>query len=426
MHRKKAFIITLLFGLNATLGVLSQVFIARFFGTTLALDNFLIAVTLPTLLITIFYGTVNDAFLPTYIKTRETNTKQASLFAGHWFKQIVFLSFLFFTLSLVFPRFILNLFLENPNEQVTLYYRILALTFLFALPNSLLMSIAYAKERYYFPAFLQLLGAFINFMAILLLSPWLNAYSLVIGFIGNILFQFIFLTPFFKEINLRGKFFLDYKIYSLWLPLVGMSFLFRLDNLILRTASAGLGVGAVSIVNYAAKVFSMSAGIITSGIKALFLPILTTRLAKNDKQHFKLAIKKSLLLGLSLSLITAFGIYLLRVPLVNLLFVRGSFTQKDAQAVLALMPYFVPAAIGWGIFQLTAIPYFSVNKNHIPFYVSVIGAILAYGFLIFTKHIFLIRTAPIAISMMLLFDSMVLVGYWYIKEPTYLKSKHED
>lgn len=423
MHRKKAFIITVLFGLNSLINVLSQVFIARFFGTSLALDNFLIAVTLPTLLITIFYGTVNDAFLPEFMERSQKNKSQGQKYAGLWFKQIILLSLLTFTLSLIIPKLILTSLFQTVNIQTINYFRYLSYALLFALPNSLLMSLAYAKNHYYLPVLLQLLGAVVNLLFIALSSNLWGPMSLVFGFVTNMAVQFVFLLPYLRFLNLRKSNFFDRQIYVLWLPLIGMAFLFRIDSLILRTASLGLGIGMVSVVNYASRFFSMSSGIITSGIKALFLPILSNRLATRNIKGAKQVIQKSLFFGLLLSVISALVIYLIRVPLVKILFMRGSFTETDANAVISLIPYFIPAAIGWGIFQITAIPYFAVKQNSIPLIVSAIGAALGYGFSLYFKSTFLILTAPIAIAIMLLFDSFVLFILWYKNETRFLNRK---
>lgn len=423
MHRKKALIITLLFGLNSILSVLSQVFIARFFGTSIALDNFLIAVTIPTLLITIFYGTVNDAFLPEFMEISQKNKNQSQKYAGMWFKQIILFSFLAFTLSLIIPKLILTTLFNTVNIQIISYFRYLSYALLFALPNSLLMSLAYAKNHYYLPVLLQLLGALVNFLFIALLSSVWGIMSLVVGFVANMAVQFFFLLPYLRFLNIRKSKFFDRQIYIIWLPLVGMAFLFRIDSLILRTASLGLGIGMVSVVNYASRFFSMSSGIITSGIKALFLPILSNRLTTGNTKGAKQVIQKSLFFGLMLSIISALLIYLIRVPLVQILLMRGSFTDVDANAVISLIPYFIPAAIGWGMFQITAIPYFAVKQNSIPLIVSAIGAVLGYGFSLYFKNTFLILTAPIAIAIMLLFDSFVLFILWYKKETRFLNRK---
>jgi len=64
--KKKTIIITLIFAFSTLVQVLSNIVLTRLFGTSSSYSHFLAAVTIPTIIISVIYGTLNDALMPLF------------------------------------------------------------------------------------------------------------------------------------------------------------------------------------------------------------------------------------------------------------------------------------------------------------------------------------------------------------------------
>ena len=76
---KKSFFVTFIFGVNILVQLLSQIIITRIFGASFSIDVFLAAVALPTVIVTVIYGTLSDAFLPILGRIKDAESRDQYL-----------------------------------------------------------------------------------------------------------------------------------------------------------------------------------------------------------------------------------------------------------------------------------------------------------------------------------------------------------
>ncbi|MCR4326888.1 MAG: hypothetical protein NUV52_04520, partial [Candidatus Roizmanbacteria bacterium] len=291
MYKRKAFWITTIFGITTIVNVATQLIIARLFGVSGSLDEFLLAVTLPTIFMTTMYASINDMFLPPYTQALQGKAKAATRMAGSWFKQLSLVGGVLTIVTAVIPWVVLLLLFGEQGTRGVQHLRIMAPTFLLGLLNAQLMSMAYAKKHFIIPPLIQLIGASVNALIVAFFGSWLGAYALSVGFLVNYAVQFICLMP-FAQLDLSAPRSESNNLFKSWLPLIGAYVLLRSDTWLLRFSSTGLGEGAVSTVNYAARIMSLSAGIITSGIKVVLFPLLSEAAAQNNTARFNALVTK--------------------------------------------------------------------------------------------------------------------------------------
>lgn len=420
MHKRSAFIITLIFGLTSVINIAAQIVIAHVLGISLELDAFLIAVTLPTMIIAVSYASINDTFLPRYNSAKLPD--EARNIAGSWVRTIaligISLSFIFF----IFPKAILTLLFSSVPSQTYIYTQTLSPALFFGMLAALFMSISYSHKRFLLPPLVQLIGSIFNILLIVFLFPRVGGLALPLGFVGNYILQFLIVLGNIHYANRRAH----HMLFSTAVPLFtlfGTYLLMRTDTLLLRFASVDLGAGAVSLVNYSARMMSMPTGLITSGIKVILLPLLAEAVRNSNRNRFRTLYTKSLFFALLLTAMATITIVVLSLPLLQTLFVRGAFTYDNAKEVNALIPWFIPAAFGWGLFEIASAPFFAVKKYMPVALTTSFSFVLSLGIILLLKNALGIYTAPVATGALLGVNTLLLIVVWQVKKEEYISSR---
>ncbi len=363
---KKGIGVTFIFIISTCIQLVSQIVVTRLIGATLNLDIFLAAVALPTILVTVIYGTLNDAFLPYFGEKKNHDPETAN---SYFFSTLLMLTFLSFILVLIlsFLSEPISAFLYNSRGAIFIHDVSIQMRFMFmSIPVSivatLLGSYFYSNKNFLRFPIAQAVGSVVNIGLIVFLTPFLGIWALVWAFVLNILFQIFLIVP--RKI-ITFKFVLPNVMPLLfaWLPLIIGSIALRSDTLLIRSFASSLPPGNLVYLNLVTKIFSLATSVMTVGIQVMLLPHLVEYLANKEIDKAIISINKAKILAIGISLIVTFIVTLGAPILINLLFIGGKFTAEDAQSTSALLPFFILPAIGWGINSVFFQPLLALKKQ---------------------------------------------------------------
>ncbi len=389
---KKGIAITAIFIISNFIQLVSQIVVTRLFGAKLDLDIFLAAVALPTIIVTVIYGTLNDAFLPLYGEQKAKNVDKAdAYFVSHLFVLTV-IGFLAAFILGFFARPISGFlyagrggdFINAVSFQMTYMF--------YSIPVSVIATICGAyyylhKQFSRFP-FAQAIGSVTNLLLIILLVPILGIFALVFAFIINIIFQIFFVIPplkmfksfkvlTFKRLNF-SNFLNFFNLIACWVPLIIGSLALRSDTLIIRSFGADLPTGYLVYLNLISKIFILATGMMTIGIQILQLPHLVEYFSGKRYMQAITVVNKSKMTAVALSVAVTVAAYLLAPFFINLLFVGGKFTRHDANITNSLIPIFLLPALGWGVNSVFLQPLIALKKQLAVGTLNVVALILAW------------------------------------------------
>ncbi len=360
--KRKTLLVTIIFFLSTLIQVISNIVLTRLFGTSVDYSLFLAAVTLPTIIVTVIYGTLNDALLPVYGEKLVKDKENADDYFNKQLTTLTLLSIaIAILLNLLSPFIMVQLFGKSELSQPILIrmFMILNLSIPFATFVTILGMRLYAQKQYTKFPLAQTIGSIVNLALVLILFKSFGAWGLVYSFVLNIIAQIFFVLP--KNIKLKiGNI---APMMSLWLPLVIGILALKSDGLIVRTFSAQLPAGYIIFHNLIYKVCSLSAGLITIGIQVLFLPNIIERLARKDYVKTKELVNKVKIVAIILSIILALSIYFIAPVFIKLLFVGGKFTLEDYSRAVVLIPYYLIPVFGWGIISVFLQPLYALKKH---------------------------------------------------------------
>jgi len=376
---KKGFITTGIFIISTCIQLISQIVVTRIYGASLSLDIFLAAVAVPTIIVTVIYATLNDAFLP-LLAQRKHDEKETYLLS-HIITLTTITFFVSLIISIVSDPLSALLYGQRGIEfvhNVSFQIRYLFLSIPVSVAATLLGSYFYERKDFIRFPFAQLLGSAINLLIIYYFAPIIGIWALVSAFVINIVIQIFFIIP-RKIFSVRFIFASPWQILIAWTPLIIGNIAMRSDTLLVRSFAVGLPDGYLVYLNLVVKVFSLATSVATIGIQVLLLPHIIEYF--NDKNYTRLfiTVRKakigSILVSMSITMLLLF----IAPFFITLLFVGGKFTAEDALVTNKLLPLFVLPSIGWGINTIFMQPLIALKKQYVVGALNVLAMILGFS-----------------------------------------------
>lgn len=398
-----------IFGAAVTVGALTlvaaiatmgkELLVAAFFGTSDALDAFLIAFLLPSFIITVLAGSFSAALVPTYIQVREHEGQPAAqrLLSGVLALGLVLLlavvAMLFLAAPLVLPLLGSSF---NPAKLLLterLFYVLLPIILISGM-TTILSAILNADEHFALAAFTPALVPLAAAVALLALRQRLGIYALASGTVAGYGLQLVWLGRALGKHGIsvwprwRGLDAAMRKVIGQYVPMVAgaalMSGTFLVDQSIAVTA----GSGSVSALVYGNKLVALAFTLGATAVRTAVLPYFARMVAGRDWDGVRRtlgAYTRLIVLG---TIPVTLLLFVFALPLVRLLYERGAFTAEDAhlvaqvQAMYALqLPFYVMGSLLTPLIS-------SFRENRILMWAAVINLPLNIGLdLLFLKFL---------------------------------------
>lgn len=368
--------------LSRVLGLVREMLISHFLGTSFITDAFVIAFKLPNFFRRFFAeGAFNAAFVPQFSGKLATKGPQpAYLFAQNIFSFMVWFLFCFVILAECFTPLVVYSFAPGFSATPTRFHLTTLLTrltfpyiffislsaFFAGILNSLNKFSAAAAT----PALLNICMIITLFLCAFFTLPF--EYGLSVGVLFSGLAQFIWLFIACK--NSGYSFRLTFpklsndlkKTLKLILPGALGAGVTQVNILIDMVLASTLPVGSVSYLYFADRFNQLPLSILGISLSTVLLPKLSIywRQGLKEKAHFTL--EKTLSLSLQLSFPASVGLISLSFPIVALFFGHGSFEEssiKETAPALSAFALGLPAYITAKIFSAA---FFSAEDTKTP------------------------------------------------------------
>jgi putative peptidoglycan lipid II flippase len=145
----------------------------------------------------------------------------------------------------------------------------------------------------------------------------------------------------------------DFREY-IWLALplmLGLG-LTTVDEWYEKWVGGQIAEGAIASITYARKIMMAPVGIVGQAVGAALLPSLTAFFQRDDREGFEKLFSTTLRATLGLGLLAAGALVVLGLPVVQVLYEHGRFTQTNSREVSALLVILAFAIPGWVVQQV--------------------------------------------------------------------------
>ena len=391
-----------IFGLRgATL--LINVFIlsvsAKYFGLSLYRDIWVIATAFAINVNNAFFNPVSDVFRIKYVQVEESESSHSALIktGSLLVYYFIFLSCICIAYQL-WGKFIINHLYFGDAATLQNYYYFIGLllySIFFTQFISIGTGILNANHIYYIPEITFFFTSLCNLAIICLVTPYIGIYSLYVGQYFSLFVLLVCILCFLKKnhvlpiFNFSSFSFQNAKPFILF----GLPFYFpyiagQASSLVEKSLSSKMGVGIISMLDYAQKFTSSLQMVFTGIILTTIIPQLTKSFTKKETELYNKDFFNYLkFIFFVLSFVVPI-LYVSSYEINYIFFKRGEVSLKDIEAITSLTKLYAVAFIPICLYCYITPAMISQMKNKLQAVLAVLLQLLIIGFNYFFYKIF--------------------------------------
>lgn len=384
-----AALVMLFFILSRATGLLREVVIGAQFGTSAELDAYLAAFRVPDLLFQLVAGgALGSAFIPTFSASWSRGKEAAAwlLFSRILNLVTLFLLILAGSAALLAPLLVERVIAPgfDPQQQaltVDLMRWMLISTVVFG-ASGLVMGALNAAQHFLLPAAAPVLYNLAIIGGAWLLTPRFGVYGLVIGVVIGALAHLLVQLPGLLRGGVVYHFSLGMgdrdvrEVARLMGPRVlGLLFV-QLNFLVNTILASNLPPGSLSALNYAWLLMLLPQGIFAQAIATVAFPTFAAQIATGQQAEMGRSLARILSTVLFLTLPATVVLLMLRLPLVQLLFQRGSFSLESSQSVAFALQFYAVGLVAHSVVEIVVRAFYALHDTLTPVLIGVGAMVL--------------------------------------------------
>jgi putative peptidoglycan lipid II flippase len=377
------------------LGFLRDLVVAQAFGAGPATDAFFVAFRLPNLLRRLVgEGALSSAFIPVftdYLTTRPRAEflRMARAVAGALIIVLAALTLAGVLASPLVVRVMAPGFFADPSTgALTVRLTRVMFPYLFFVGlAALAMGVLNAHRHFVTPALAPVMLNLAIIGAVLFLAPRLPepVFGLAVGVLGGGLGQVLIqlpalarrgllVTPTWERNHPAVR-----RIVRLMAPVAVGQSASQLNILVDTMIASFLVEGSVSYLYYADRLVEFPLGIFGIAIATAVLPTLSAQAATGDATALRATLSFALRLAAFISMPAAVGLFLLREPLVRVLYQRGEFGPVEASQTAWALGFYALGLVGFASAKIAAQAFYAVGDTRTPVKVAIGAMVLNSG-----------------------------------------------
>ena len=189
-------------------------------------------------------------------------------------------------------------------------------------------------------------------------------------------------------------------------------------NIVVGTMIASLQAGAVSLLDYADRLYQLPLGVVGIAIGVVLLPELARRLKAGDTEAANHAKRRSMEFAMLLTLPAAVALAAVPVPLVSVLFERGAFGEEARLGTAAALQAFAVGLPAFVLIKVLSPAFFAREDTKTPMLVGgvavAVNIAVSLALFPFIGHVGIALATSVAgwINALVLYQIVVARGWW--------------
>ena len=377
------------FLISRLLGLLRDVVIGAQFGTSGNYDAYVAAFRIPDIIYTLIAGGILvSAFVPTFTdylarEDRSGAWRLASAVINLVVIVLVFAAIIAALLAAPIVRYLLAPGFDPAKQALTVQLMQIMLVppIIFGI-SGVVMGILYAHQSFWLPGLApSMYNLGIIFGAIVLAPLW-GVHGLAIGAIVGAALHLLVQVPGLIKIKAQYSARLALRdpgvreVMRLMLPRMFGVAVIQLNFLVETSLASLLPVGAVSALNYAWRVMLTPQAVVAQSVATAAFPTFADQYARGQLQQLRSALAATVRSILFIAIPAAVGLWVLREPIIQLLFQRGQFTELSTELVAMALGAFALGLIGHSGVEILARAFYALHDTRTPVILGVIALLI--------------------------------------------------
>ncbi len=383
-----ALIVAAAFVLSRILGLAREVILAGQFATGPEMDAYVSAFRIPDLLfLVVMAGAFGAAFIPVFGQylakdDQERAWRLASSVLTWAGASVLILSGLCFLLARPLMHVVAPGFDQETEDMAVRLMRILLLSPVFLGLGIAAKGILEAHSQFTLPAIAPLVYNVAIIIGAVFFVPEYGIYAVgwavIIGALGHFLVQVPGLVragmrfrPSLKR-NVEGL----GEVARLFGPRVIGLAVFQVNFIAVTAFASTTGESSVSAINFAWQLLMLPHGVLALSISTVAFPTLAALHSTGDKERFRSTLDRSLRPLLFLSIPSGIGLFLLRKPIVQVIFENGNFDAESTRLVVAPLAVFAAGLLGYALTEILTRVFYALRDTMTPVITGVLTVVL--------------------------------------------------
>jgi putative peptidoglycan lipid II flippase len=368
---------------SRAIGVAREVVTSYFFGSSGELSAYIIASNVPFMLYDLLVGGMLSAALVPVFSSYASRDRRGEL------ERVVSAVVTLIGVVLAFVVILLEVFavpvanilgdFEDPALQAVLANCLRLISpalMLFGVWGGV-TGLLYALKRFNYTA----LSAAVFNLGIVIAAPLLagriGIYALPIGFLAGAVLQLAVTIPGLRDVRLRFSTAWNHpavrRILRLYLPIALGLIVTQFQIIVDRRWASAAGAESVSWMRYATTLIQMPLGLVPVAVSLAALPGLSQRASLGDWDAFRNIFGRGLRLVLVLLIPATVALWVLAVPVIQVLFEHGAFTATDTVWTAQALHLYLLGLMFAGVDFLLNYTFYARQDTRTPAIVGVIA-----------------------------------------------------
>lgn len=375
--------------LSRILGFVRDIVIARFFGTALYAQAFVVAFRIPNLLRDLVgEGATNSAIVPVLTEELTRKGKDSFFRLAQVILNIMFAGLLILTVIGIFAsplivRLMAPGFLSDPEKfKVTVTLTRILFPFLFLVGLwAYAMGVLNSLGKFASAAFGS---SFLN-LAMILSAVMFgeNVFGLAFGVLSGGIVQLLIQLPSLYASGWRPRLTMEFghpqarRAGALMGPRMLGACVYQFNvfvSTILASLSSIVGEGAVAAIYYANRIWQLPLAIFGIALAQAALPKMSRHIAENDIDKMRDTLKFSLKMVFFILIPSSVGLMILAVPITKVLFERGEFGAYSTSITSNALFFYTFGLVACGGLKVLANAFYSLGDTKTPVKVALYAA----------------------------------------------------
>ena len=379
--------ITFIALVSKVFGFIGSFILAAKFGATNKTDAYFVASNIPELLRDVLAGgALTSAFIPVYTTyLAKKQEREAQKLASGIFNILIIALVLMTLFGIIFAPALTRIVAPGfKGETLDLTIKLTRLyfpTIIFLGLASLFGAILNSYHHFTVPALQPLIMNTANIVCMLLLAPFIDIYSLVVGaLVGGLCITVMNLPLLYKKgLRYIPQFSFEQegikRIGVLWFPLIlGLS-VNQLNIVISKILASGLSSGSISALNYANLINQIAPSVFGVAVSTAIFPSLSWHIALNEHEKFREIVSKAIRVSLIITVPLTLGLMLLSFPVIRFLFERGAFDRQATLMTSGVLVYFAIGTFALAVNYVLIRAFYALSDTKTPVKLAVTAVI---------------------------------------------------
>lgn len=379
---KTSYILMVITIISKVFGLIREKALAYFFGASLISDVFLVAFSIPMTLTNVISGATANGYIPIYNDIQEEDSiQEANRFTSNLANIIAIFTFIISIVGILFAKQLVSVMaigFEGEKLDTAIYMtRVGMLSLCATSVFSIFKAFLQIKKHFIVSIFHSILMNVILIVA-MGVSKKLGSNYLAWGMLVAFVFQYVIFLPYIKKtgyshnlkINLKDK--NIKRLLLIIVPVLISTSVIELNFIISKSLASSLFSGAIAQLNFAYKLQGFVTGIVVTSITTAVYPEMARLGASKDYNALKDTVADAISTMAILVIPASIGLFLFASPIVNLLFVGGQFTSKDAETTALILSFYAIGIVGIGFREIVSRVFYTLMDSKTPVVNSVI------------------------------------------------------